>query len=330
MKKTAFIISNLGTPDSPEVKDVEKYLLEFLSDPLVVDLPKIIRNIIFPYIVIPRRAPKSAHNYKTVWTPEGSPLMVHSKRLLPKLKVGKTYLAMRYGNPSLESAILAALEDEPEQIVLAPLYPQFADATTGSTILKTKELLTKAKFKGELKILSPFFEQDFFLDPIVAAIKNLKSPAHILFSFHGLPVKQNKKNCKICVSEPQCTRENIAFSSGCYQSQCYQTARIIAGKLGLDSTQWTISFQSRFGPVAWLQPYTEAKLRELPAQGIKNLVVVAPSFVADCLETIEELGIRGKELFLLSGGEQIHVLECVNSNEEFAQGLSAELERMAT
>lgn len=320
--KTAILLSNLGTPSASDTDAVGKYLKEFFSDPLVIPLPTPLRWALANLWIIPRRAPHSAEKYKSIWTEQGSPLLVHSLNLQKKLQTqvkDPVLLGMRYGNPSLESAVKEAMRLEVGQILLVPLYPQYAKATTESTKEEIARVSARLGFTGQIKHFSPFSTADFFIQAQAKILERRKND-HVLFTFHGLPESQVKGSGPKCLLDSACCAQLTQDNQFCYRAQCFATARKLAETLKL--SDYSLSFQSRLGRAKWIGPYTEDVLPTLPKRGIKNISVVAPSFVADCLETLEELGIRGKEVFLEAGGESYELISCVNSEDDFVQGLA--------
>lgn len=327
MKKTAYILSNLGTPKAPTAKEVGVYLKEFLTDPMVIPLPAPVRHLLVRGLIVPRRAPKSAEKYAAIWTEQGSPLLVHSRSLLEEMRAAYPnelfLLGMRYGEPSIPKAVSEAKRLGAERLVLVPLYPQFADATSGSTWSYMRSVVKQENFAGTVELFPAFPIAPFFVKPSADRIAPfLKADSHLLLTFHGLPVKQLKgEGCKAC--DACCAVAPPNFS--CYRAHCLASARAIAAALNLPSDRWTLGFQSRFGSAKWIGPHTEDLLREFPKRGIKNLVVAAPSFVADCLETLEELGIQGQEIFRHAGGEHYDLAPCLNEDANFARGLGETL-----
>jgi protoporphyrin/coproporphyrin ferrochelatase len=325
--ETFFLLSNLGTPDAPTPEAVGVYLKEFLTDPFVIPLPAPVRHLLVRGIIVPRRKAGSAEKYAEIWTPEGSPLLRHSRDLLEGVRghLGpRVLLGMRYGNPSLEEAIKQARDLGAGRLLAVPLYPQYANATSGSTAERFRSLCRSLGFSGAADIFPAFPTAEFFIRPLAARIAPRLGPEdHLLLTFHGLPESQLKE--PTCASRPACC-EQVGADSRCYRAHCVATAKALALTLGLGPDRWTLGFQSRFGRGRWISPYTENLLRELPARGVKRLVVAAPSFVADCLETLEEIGLRGRETFLAAGGEHYELVPALNSDPEFARGLAAALD----
>lgn len=332
--KSGILLVNVGTPESPEPKDVGRYLREFLMDPRVIDIPAVWRWILVNVLVVPRRAKSSALLYKKVWTPQGSPLLLHTKRLAEKLDqvMGNTRFAMRYGNPSIKSVVESFRKDGVTALTVVPLYPQYSSAATESSIQEVKKWA-----KGmPLKFVPPFYAEAPFLNAVTRITEpylNNKSYDAVLFSFHGLPERQIKKCDKSgthCLKSEDCCDLPKELSPDCYRRQSFDTAKALAQSLKLPAEKWFIGFQSRLGRTPWIQPFSDGWYRTLPAIGIKKLAVLCPSFVADCLETIEEVQIRGKEEFLQHGGEVLDLIPCVNSSDVWVHGLKQIIESTAS
>jgi ferrochelatase len=325
LSKVVYVLSNLGTPASATDAAVANFLKEFLYDPAVIQLPAIFRYPLVYWIIAPRRSKQSAEKYRKIWLTEGSPLMVWSVKLreavqayFPKAPV---ILGMRYGEPSLAEAIDQVIAANAARVVLVPLYPQFAEATNGSTINHFKALAEEKGYKGKISVFSAFPRAAFFVKPLAEKIRpHLRETSHLLLSFHGLPQKQ--LNSRRCRSDYTCCEKSNAENISCYRAHCLATAQEIARLLGLRSDQWTMGFQSRFGRSKWIGPHSEDFFKNFPGEGKRDLVVAAPSFVADCLETNEELGIQARETFMHAGGERFELVPCLNDDPAFARGLA--------
>lgn len=319
-----FVITNLGTPADPSDQAVGTYLRQFLYDPAVIPLPAVIRYPLVNWLIVPRRAKKSAAKYKEIWTEAGSPLLVWSKALREAVaghRKEPVLLGMRYGEPSLDGAIREAKKLGATKITLVPLYPQFAEATTGSTAAYFQETARKENFTGKISVFPAFPKAAFFAKPLADKIRPALTPdSHLLLTFHGLPVKQ--LDGRHCHKSENCCERSIKEKISCYRAHCLATSLEVARLLGLPAEKWTMSFQSRFGRDKWIGPHTEDLLQSLPRQGKTNLVVAAPSFVADCLETLEELGIQGRNAFKSAGGQRFELVPCLNDDPEFARGLA--------
>lgn len=330
MKKGVLLV-NLGSPDSTTTKDVKKYLGEFLMDERVIDIPYLVRALLVKGIILNTRPKKSAKAYRKIWWPEGSPLIVLSKRLHKKVqdKVEiPVALAMRYGNPSLEFGLQQLVNQGVTNVLVVPLYPQFAMATT-ETILVLAQQLVEEKFPTlQLESLPAFYNKKEYIQNLAASIQEYKNsfqPDYILFSYHGVPERHIKKSdvtkshCKI---DGQCCITSSAAHEFCYRHQCYETTRQVAEALGLEEGTYSTSFQSRLGRDPWLQPYTDATIDGLAQKGIKKLAVATPAFVSDCLETLEEIGMEAAHSFKENGGEDFLAIPCLNDREDWVATLS--------
>ncbi|WP_028239675.1 ferrochelatase [Stutzerimonas azotifigens] len=329
MNDHALLLVNLGSPASPGVEDVRRYLDQFLMDRYVVDLPWPLRRLLVSAILI-RRPAQSAHAYASIWWDEGSPLIVLSRRLQARVQAlwahGPVELGMRYGEPSIESALLRLAAQGVRRVTLAPLYPQFADSTTTTAIVETQRVIRERGLDLALAVVPPFYADDAYLDALVESARPYLAQAfdHLLLSFHGLPERHIRKLVKDPGHDLQ-----AADSSGirdevlavCYRSQCLRTAERFAERAGLQPGQWSVSFQSRLGKDKWIEPYTETRLDQLAAQGVKKLLVMCPAFVADCIETLEEIGLRGAEQFAEAGGERLELVPCLNDHPAWVETL---------
>ena len=332
MAEQALLLVNLGSPASTEVADVRRYLNQFLMDPYVVDLPWPLRRLLVSMILIKRPA-QSAHAYASIWWPEGSPLVVLSKQLTdavrPYWKEGPVELAMRYGEPSIEGALVRLAGQGIRQVTLAPLYPQFAESTTTTAIEEARRVIREKRLDIKLSILQPFFDQPEYLDALMDSAKPYLAQGfdHLLLSFHGLPERHLHKTdptgAHCLKGEDCCQRAEGAVLASCYRAQCIQSAAAFAERAGLRDDQWSVSFQSRLGRAKWIEPYTETRLDELAASGVKKLMVMCPAFVSDCIETLEEIGDRGREQFIEAGGAELQLIPCLNTHERWVQALVA-------
>ncbi|MGE8336042.1 ferrochelatase [Pseudomonas laurylsulfatiphila] len=336
MTDHALLLVNLGSPASTSVADVRSYLNQFLMDPYVIDLPWPVRRLLVSLILI-KRPEQSAHAYASIWWDEGSPLVVLSRRLQQAMTAqwqhGPVELAMRYGEPSIESTLVRMAAAGHKRITLAPLYPQFADSTTTTVIAEAKRVLREKGLDLQLSILQPFYDQPEYIDALVASAKpHLQQDYdHLLLSFHGLPERHLTKldpTGKHCFKNEDCCKNaSPVVLATCYRAQCLRTASEFAKRMGLPDGKWSVSFQSRLGRAKWIEPYTEARLDELAKSGVKKILVMCPAFVADCIETLEEIGDRGKEQFRNAGGEELVLVPCLNDDPHWAQALSALCER---
>ena len=329
MKKTGVLLIQLGTPDSPSVKDVRRYLTEFLNDPRVIDIPWLPRKLLVNGIIVPFRAPKSAKIYKELWDFGNgvSPLITHTESLkkLVQEELNEdnvtVEIAMRYQNPSLDSVLERMKKALYDQIIIIPLFPQYASASTGSAVEKAMDIIKKWWVIPEIKIVSQFYDNPSFIDAIVDRAKqfDLKEYDHILFSYHGLPVRQVDKvyegETDLCSDQP-CESQINEFNKYCYKATSFATTRLIAEKLGISEKDYTVCFQSRLDK-KWLEPFSDKVVEEWGKKGAKKLLVFSPAFVADCLETIIEIGDEYQEIFEEFGGEKIQLVPSTNAHPKF-------------
>lgn len=310
------MLINLGTPAAPNVPAIRKYLKQFLSDPRVIELPAILRWILVNAFILPFRAKKTVHAYSAIWQPSGSPLLVNSQQMQIGLQnlLGDEYvvaLGMRYGEPCIDQALQKLYAEGVAQIVVLPLFPQYASAVNGSAVEETFKLLAREKVILPCTFISAFWYAPEYITASAEIIKPyLTEKDFLLMSFHGLP-----------------ERQLINPGVDCYKTNCIKTADSIAKKLNLNGSDYTISFQSRLGRLPWIRPYTEEILIDLRARGIENLVVACPSFVADCLETLEEIGIRSKEQWLELGGVEFKLVPCLNAQPVWLDALQTLIKR---
>ena len=332
MKKTAVLLIQLGTPDSPKTSDVRRYLSEFLNDPRVIDLPWLARKLLVNGIIVPFRAPKSAKIYKELWDlGEGqSPLLVHTQKVQEKLKVRlkssnvDVYMAMRYQNPSMADVMEEMRALHYDHVIVLPLFPQYASASSGSAIERAMKIMSTWWTTPEISIVNQFWDNSGYIDSIVERSKafNLKDYDHILFSYHGLPEKHVDKvyeGDNLC-SEAPCETEINDKNSLCYKATSYATTRLIADKLGLKEEDYTVCFQSRLDK-KWLTPFSDKVVEEQGRRGAKKLLAFSPAFVADCLETVIEIGHEYQDIFEDHGGEKIQLVPSSNDHERFIDGL---------
>ena len=320
MSERAILLVNLGSPDSTAIPDVKKYLGEFLMDPHVLDFPYWLRSFLVRGVILNVRPKKSAAAYQEIWWDEGSPLVVISKRVQTALQAISSIpvaLGMRYQNPSLESALRALLEQNPDlqELLLVPLYPQYAMATTETVARETRESLARLGVNLNLKILAPFYDQPEYINALAEVTKpHLETGFdRVLFSYHGIPKRHVKKSdCtgQHCLSTNCCHVDSPAHQY-CYKHQAVRTTESLATQLGISN--YDISFQSRLGG-GWLTPFTDKMLEQYPKQGVKRLAILCPAFVSDCLETLEEIAQEGRETFLKAGGKQFTYIPCLNDH----------------
>ena len=333
MENRAVLLTNLGSPDSTDVADVRKYLNQFLMDPYVIQLPWVLRRLIVSLFVLPSRPKASAHAYKSIWWEEGSPLVVLSQRLLEAVKKNTDVpvaMAMRYGSPAIETQLLKlAKQDGIEEILLVPLYPHYADSTIKTTIEEAKSVIARHKLAVKLVVLQPFYEEPAYIDALVASTApwlNADSGFdHVLFSYHGLPELHLTKadpTGNHCLNRDDCCQVASPAHATCYRFQVLRTTERFVEKAGLKPDQYSVAFQSRLGRAKWLEPSTVDTLKNLAEKGVKNLLVMCPAFVTDCLETLEEIALQGSEEFKQAGGESLTLIPCLNDHEQWVSVIS--------
>ena len=315
---------NLGSPDSTKVKDVERYLDEFLMDKRVIDYPWLFRALLVKGIIVTFRAPKSAEAYRSIWTKEGSPLVVLTEQLKESLQqqlYEPVEIAMRYGNPSPQAAYDLLLKKEPglEEVILVPLYPHYAMSSYETAVEYMKEVHKKNHYSFQLVTLKPFYNNDDYIQALTGSIKPYLQRDYdkLLFSYHGVPERHIIKGDitgNHCLKNSHCCENDSPAHQYCYRHQCITTTMLTADRLQLPGNKFELSFQSRLGRDKWLTPYTAQRLNELPMEGIKKLLVACPAFVSDCLETLEEIAVEGKEIFLHAGGESFTMIPCLNTH----------------
>ena len=316
------MLMNLGSPDSTEVKDVKKYLDEFLMDERVIDYAYLIRALLVKALIVPSRAAGSAAAYKDIWTKDGSPL-VHLTHQLKKAVEQKidfpVEIAMRYGNPSPLTAFQNLLEKQPglEEVILVSLYPHYAMSSYETAVEYVKKIYKRKNYPFRLTVIKPFYNDPLYLDALCASVLPYmdKNFDHFLFSYHGIPERHILKGDVTkthCLQSADCCTVASPAHSQCYRHQCFETTRAVALKLGLPAEKYSVSFQSRLGRAEWLKPYTARQLAELPSRGIKKLLIICPAFVSDCLETLEEIAMEGRETFLHAGGLEFTMIPCLN------------------
>lgn len=330
MKKKGILLVNLGTPKSPQPRDVFRYLNEFLTDKRVINLPWLRRQCLVRGVIVPSRYKQSAKQYQSLWTKEGSPLLVHSQAVRQKLQesLGKEYtvsLAMRYQSPSILEGLQQLKQEEVDELVVLPLFPQYASATTGSVLQKVMQHLQTWEVIPRLIFINHFFSHPQFIEACCARAKQyfpLTDYDHILFSFHGLPEKhiRSANPRGRCFSDRCCQKINPE-NRHCYKAQCYATAHAIAHQLGLEEKRYSVCFQSRLGKEPWLQPYTTDLLHACSQKGDRRLLVFSPSFVCDCLETTYEIAEEYQREFQKQGGEKIQLVEGLNSHPLWIEAL---------
>ena len=328
-KDIGVLLLNLGTPNNRSPFAVARYLREFLGDYRVIEMPSILRWMLVNFIIVPFRASKSAAAYTKIWQRTGSPLLVNSKNLRDKLAkvLDDKYeiaLGMRYGNPSINVALKQLESAGVQKIIVMPLFPQYSSAATGSALEQALKVISKYKVVPELAIKPSYFQDGRFINALAASVKPYLSTDFdcLLMSYHGLPEKQMQHHKTVgCNLQSQCP-EIQSNNINCYRAQCYQTSRLLAQKLNLPNFKWCVGFQSRLGRLPWIKPYTDEMLVKLREIGVRKLVICCPSFVADCLETLEEIGIRAREQWLNLGGESLQLVPCLNAQEYWVEALA--------
>ena len=308
-EKIGVLITNLGTPDAPNKEELKVYLNQFLSDPRVIELPKILWQILLKLVILQIRPSKSAEAYKQIWTDKGSPLLDIANRQLNKIQTSFSSknenivfeVGMRYGNPSIPDALSKLQKKQIRRLLVLPMYPQYCAATTGSTFDEVTNVLQKWRWIPEMRFINQYFEEKNYIEALSNSIKSFwkknKKPQKIIFSYHGIPKRY------LTNGDP-------------YHCFCLKTTRLVKEHLGLLDDEIMTTFQSRFGKEEWLKPYTSETLKELPKQGIKNIHIISPGFSSDCLETLEELEEENKEYFMESGGENYHYIPCLNDHDD--------------
>lgn len=328
MNKTAVVLINLGTPDSPKTGDVRRYLFQFLNDKRVIDIPWLLRKILVNLIIVPFRAPKSAKLYQKLWTNEGSPLVIYgnkAKELLQK-ELGEEYsvhLAMRYQNPGIPEVLEQVRLENPKKIICIPMYPQYASSSSGSTVEEVMRVMQNWYVFPEIRITGQFYDHPKYIETIVDNAKkhDLNSYEHFIFSYHGLPERQVDKvyeegPCSDNHCETEITKENLH----CYKATCYATTRLLVKELGIEEGKYTVSFQSRLDK-KWLEPFSDEVVENLAKEGKKRVLVFSPAFVSDCLETTIEIKDEYEEIFHEHGGEQLDLVESLNDHPTWIAAL---------
>lgn len=353
MQSKAILLLNLGSPNSTSIKDVRSYLKEFLSDPRVLDTPSSpsLRSLILNGCILPTRPKRTAHAYSQIWQREGSPLIIESRKLQQNLQNNfprmPIELAMRYGKPSIEDALGRLASQKISKLFIMPLYPHYAMSSYETVVARVMELLPNYfsfKISNEiqnpnpttqklefLSVLQPFYSEDFYIDALVkSAEPYLQKPFdHLLFSYHGIPerhLRVSDPSKAHCLCHSNCCQIKSPTQSTCYKHQCLETTRLFVEKANIPSHKFSISFQSRLGREPWLKPYTDHRLQEFPKQGIKKILVICPSFVADCLETLEEIAISGKQSFLDAGGSEFTHIPCLNNHPAWIHFLTQKIQ----
>jgi len=325
-ERTGVLLLNVGTPDSTETRDVRRYLGEFLSDPRVIDINPVLRWLLLHLVILRLRPKRSAEAYEKIWLPEGSPILVHGRAFEEALgrELGPAYdvvLAMRYGRPSIaEGVARLARREAVSRLVIFPLFPQLASATTGTALAAARAHLDEITWSPQVAAVQPFFNDEGYLQALAESARPTLTdlrPDHLLVSFHGLPerhVLRADPTGRRCLASEGCCAPMVPENASCYRAQCFETARLAASRLGLEEGAWTVSFQSRMGRTPWIGPHTTELVRSLAEDGVRRLAVLCPSFVTDCLETLEEIGERERESFKERGGEELLLVPSLNAD----------------
>lgn len=322
---------NLGSPDSTSVQDVRTYLNEFLMDERVIDKPYLLRAMLVKGIITPFRAPKSAEAYETIWTKEGSPLVnitYQQQKALQQIVSEPVEVAMRYGNPNMKFAYDKLLRENPgvEEVVLLPLYPHYAMSSYETAVEHAKTIHAKGNYPFTIRFVEPFYNHPAFIDALAESIKPYltDSNIHLLFSYHSIPeghVTKRDPTGTHCLTTKDCCTVASPAHKFCYRHQCYVTTRLVVERLGIPAGKYSVAFQSKLGRAEWLKPATTTRMEQMPAEGIKNIAVVCPAFVSDCLETLEEINVREKENFLKAGGENYTFIPCMNEQPKWINAM---------
>ncbi len=336
--KTGVLLLNVGSPEAPTPAALRIYLRQFLGDPRVLDMPALSRWFLLHGIILRFRPRKSAHAYSKIWTPEGSPLLAHTRAFSTGLaaQLGGEYrveFAMGVGRPSIAGVLENLLREPLRELIVFPMFPQYASATTGAVTEAVLRALSPRLNISPLRVMGSFFNHPAYVNavaetsaPLLASLQ----PDHVLFSYHGLPEHQIRKaetTPGYCLaSGDSCCAEYGAKNSFCYRAQCFATTRLLADRLRLEPQSFSMSFQSRLGRAAWIRPYTEETLVALAKRGVRRLAVLTPSFVADCLETLEEIGIRGAAVFKAAGGERLDLIPAPNASDAWVRAAASILE----
>jgi protoporphyrin/coproporphyrin ferrochelatase len=338
MSRRAVLLVNLGSPDSPSIPDVRRYLREFLGDARVLDLPKALRWLLLEGLILPTRPKRTAHAYAKIWTKEGSPLVVTSEAVRSKLgaAVGPDLpvrLAMRYGNPSIASAMAQLVADGFTDVVLIPQYPHYAMSSWETVVARVFEARARLAPGMRIQCVQPFYGHPEYIEALYArSAPFLAQPYdHLLFSYHGIPARHLRKadsSRAHCLAFPECCTTCSPAHATCYRAQCLATTALLARRAGLDPARYSISFQSRLAGEPWLEPFTDHELVRLPKAGAKRLLVICPSFVADCLETLEEIRMTGEKTFKDSGGEYFAQIPCLGDHPAYMDFLANRVQEL--
>lgn len=337
-ERVGIILINTGTTDAPKAAETRVYLREFLSDPRVLDIPAWKRWLVLNLFILPFRPKRSAEAFARIWTEDGSPLLHLTEKQLEglreRLPEAEIEIGMRYGNPSIPSAMRKLIDKQVTRIIAAPLFPQYSSAANGSALQRVFELANEEWNVPNISALPPFYDDEAFLDAWVEVarpkLEELK-PDHILFSYHGLPERHVTKSDVTgdhCLKKPDCCESICHANRHCYGAQCTATTQKLAERLGVPRENYSQSYQSRLGRDPWLKPATDEVLPQLAKDGVKRLAVICPAFVTDCLETLEEIGLEGRDEFLEAGGEAYELIPCLNDHPAWLDALAGMLKRI--
>jgi protoporphyrin/coproporphyrin ferrochelatase len=328
----AIVLMNLGSPDSTNVKDVKKYLTEFLMDERVIDKPYLLRTLLVKGIIVPFRAKNSSEAYKKIWTKNGSPLIEITKQFQNEVRKNFTEpveVVMRYGNPSAEYILRKLHKENPklQEIILLPLYPHYAMSSYETAVEDVKSVHKKKRYTSSIKTIKPFYNEANYINALAESIRPYLNTDYdkILFSYHGIPERHVKKTDVTghhCLQVNDCCHKDSPAQNFCYRHQTITTTELITRALAIPAEKVEQTFQSRLGRDPWLLPFTAVRLSELPKEGIKKVLVVCPAFVSDCLETLEEMVMQGREIFMDAGGESFTVIPCMNTQPLWIQTVS--------
>lgn len=335
--KSAVLLLNLGSPASTKVEDVRTYLNEFLMDERVIDIPKIPRAIVVKGLILPKRPKDSAEAYSKIWTDEGSPLIVTSlktQELVQEKVSTPVELAMRYGNPSIPEIVKKIADQGIENLFIIPLYPQYAMSSYETVEVRVKQCLKELAPHIKTKTLQPFYNDPEYIDALVESATPYLDKGYdkLLFSFHGIPERHLRKSDPShahCLAKPDCCETCNPAHATCYRHQCFEATRLFVEKAGIPKEKYSVSFQSRLGRDPWLTPYTDYELERFGKEGIGKLLVICPAFVADCLETLEEISMEGKEEFMEAGGKEFEQIPCLNTHPKWIDYLSKKINTWA-
>ena len=323
------LLVNLGSPDSPSVPDVRRYLREFLMDPRVLDVNWFVRFCVVNFAILPSRPKQSAHAYQSIWTPEGSPLIVISRktqRLLQDRVGVPVELAMRYQTPSIPDAVRKLAEKDVDEVLLIPLFPHYAMSSFETAVVRVEDVAARFAPRMKIQVQPPYFDQPDYITALTGSAQPFlaKGYDHLLFSFHGLPERQLRKSDPTgshCLSTGNCCEVPNPAHATCYRAQCFKTVAAFVTKASVPRGKYSVAFQSRLGKDPWLKPYTDHELPRLASNGSKRLLVICPAFVSDCLETLEEIGMRGRDSFVGAGGTEFAQIPCMNDHPLWIKAL---------